>query len=94
MSACPLCGSDSPRRGTAPSGECSNLKGCNERRCARRIEASRKANPNGHQCHSTTGHASVLFCLLREGHGGLHLNGTREWGGDYEHPVAAAIRGP
>ena len=32
-----------------------------------------------------------LFCLLREGHGGFHLNGTREWGGDFQHYLAKEI---
>jgi hypothetical protein len=29
---------------------------------------------------------------LRVGHRGLHLNGTVEWDGDLEHPLATAIR--
>jgi hypothetical protein len=44
------------------------------------------------QCHGTTGNRTVLFCELRVGHMGLHLHGTREWGGNYEAPVAQALR--
>ena len=29
--------------------------------------------------------------MLRKGHGGLHLHGTKEWGGSYQHPVAKAL---
>ncbi len=94
MSACPFCGSTSPRRGTTPvgDGECSNVKGCNERRCRRRIELDKKRNPSGRQCFSTFGLSSVRFCLMREDHEGMHLNGTQEWSGGYQHPLAAAIR--
>jgi hypothetical protein len=75
-----------------PLGVCSNFKGCNERRCRRRIEDDKKANPHGKQCFSTFGHPSIRFCLLRENHSGMHLNGTQEWSGRYQHPLAMVIR--
>jgi hypothetical protein len=46
------------------------------------------------QCHSmhSVGRATYLFCELRVNHTGKHMNYSREWEGDAEHPVARAIR--
>lgn len=92
---CPFCGSTSPR-GTVPGTDtCRDERGCLARRCERRKrEDDERGLREGvkEQCHATRGRTSVKFCLLRVSHCGLHLNGTLEWSGDEEHPVAAALR--
>jgi hypothetical protein len=88
---CPFCGSTSPRATLPGTDTCSNERTCNERRCERRKREDDKRGVRG-QCHATRGARSVKFCLLSAGHHGLHLNGTLEWSGDEEHPVAAALR--
>lgn len=37
------------------------------------------------------GDRSIRFCTLLEGHDGLHLNGTKEWGGNERHPIAKIL---
>lgn len=96
MAACPQCGSSSPRRSADElTGVCANEKGCNERRCQRRIdEDDKRRSPNGQQrrqCTATTGDRSTRFCQMREGHKGNHVCGTREWSGNNTHPIAAIL---
>ena len=93
---CPFCGSTSPRGRVPGTDACRDERGCEARRCERRRQedAERSFREFGvrEQCHATRGRKSVKFCLLRKDHHGLHLNGTIEWSGDEEHPVAAALR--
>ena len=92
---CPNCGSTSPRAMLSESSKCSNERMCYARRCKRREqEDNERARREGvtEQCHSTRGHYSIKFCQLRVGHRGLHLNGTVEWAGREEHPLAKSLR--
>jgi len=92
---CPICGSTSPRSMEPGTAKCSNERTCNERRCRRRQrEDDQRGFREGvsEQCHATIGQRSIKFCLLRVGHGGLHLQGTVEWAGNEEHPVATVLR--
>ena len=92
---CCTCGSTSPRAMYPESSKCANERTCNERYCRRRKreDDERAARENVHeQCRATHGQRSIKFCELRVGHRGLHLNGTVEWDGDLEHPLATAIR--
>jgi hypothetical protein len=70
-----------------------NLKGCNERRCRERRRQDVVKKPFALQCRMTIGYSTVRFCELRTGHEGLHLHGTTEWSGTFEHPAAKAVRG-
>jgi hypothetical protein len=93
--ACPNCGSTSAQRLVQPDTDvCANVSGCDARRCRRRKEEDRKRFRGRRyvQCHATTGGRTTLFCELGEGHDGLHQHGTREWSGDYEAPIATALR--
>lgn len=87
---CPICGSTSARAHDSATGACTHPDGCNRRRCHRRCDEDARRGVR-EQCSATTGQRSVLFCVLRKGHGGLHLHGTKEWGGSYQHPVAKAL---
>lgn len=92
---CVACGSTSPRKMVAGTSFCANGRTCRERRCRRRQrEDDIRAAKEGmrEQCRATTGQRSISFCLLRTGHGGLHLNGVVEWADREEHPVAATFR--
>lgn len=89
---CPMCGSTSPRGIEGGAGLCANVKGCNARRCARRQREDDQSAVRD-QCHATMrGVRSIRFCTLRQGHQGMHLNGTREWAGNRAHPFAVAFR--
>jgi hypothetical protein len=95
MEPCPLCGSRGSRRDPSDKGVCRNVKHCDERRCMRRRREDRKrfVGVRWKQCPATTTPrgTSIRFCELGEGHKGKHLNGTREWGGDYSHPLGQAF---
>jgi hypothetical protein len=97
MPSCPTCGSKNPARlFNVDTGVCLNVPGCRARRCQRRKDDDNKrfkgTGVKRVQCHATTGELTVLFCELGEGHTGLHVNATREWGGNYEAPLAAVLR--
>ena len=94
MKPCPHCGSTSPRRLHDPdTGVCKNEYGCLSRKCQRRKEEDRKRFKGKRwvQCPATTGHGTIHFCELGEGHEGLHQRDTKQWGGSYVHPIAAAL---
>ena len=94
---CPNCGSTTKKYFDTVNGTCLRRKDCEARRCRRRqYEDDKRRKGEGkslRQCFSTFGHTSIRFCTLREGHTGLHLNGSVEWMGKESHPVANAIRG-
>ena len=83
---CKLCGSE---RAAKLGDCCRSVETCNRRRIARRIAESKKQG--GRQCPCTVGHTSIRFCLLREGHSGMHATQSVEWGGNASHPLAAAL---
>lgn len=95
---CRTCGSTKSKQVTVTrEGEvrfyCASQKGCIARRCQRRLEEDRKRG--GRQCMAATGVTSIRFCLLREGHEGLHLSGVTEWGksvGGLGKKVSEALR--
>lgn len=92
MIPCPICGATGTRRLHDPkTGQCKSEYGCLRRRCERRKDEDRKRDVR-EQCHGTFGMTSIRFCELRAGHKGLHLHGTQEWGGNFEHPLAKVIR--
>ena len=92
--ACPHCGSASPRRGVSVrTGACTNKAGCDRRRLVRRRDEDRlrfRGRP-WKQCHATTGATTIIFCELGVGHEGPHQRDSRQWGGDYVHPLAALL---
>ena len=92
--ACPKCGSQGNRNFNPKGLLCLNVGGCEQRRCQRRQDEDKKLwkDKRWVQCHGTSGGRTVIFCTLGEGHAGLHLQGTREWGGNYEAPIAQALR--
>lgn len=104
--ACSACGSTRAKLDDA--GRCTTRMHCHRRRIDRRIAEDDKHNPNGHQCMVAHGSGSIRFCLMREGHKGLHANGGIEWGSREEtesgrafanafralHSVARAKREP
>ncbi len=89
---CPKCGSTGNRNLNPENLLCLNVGGCEQRRCQRRKDEDRKSTVVWRQCHGTSGQRTVLFCELGQGHQGLHLHGTKEWGGNYEAPIAQALR--
>jgi hypothetical protein len=89
MSPCSHCGST--RSVLTQDGACLSAEGCRARRVNVRKREDRKRGVT-RQCFATYGQGSIRFCELREGHEGLHVHGSREWGGDYSHPIAQAFR--
>jgi hypothetical protein len=55
------------------------------RRITRRIALDKKRGAR--QCMSPRGKGSIRFCLLGDGHDGLHANGGLEWGSGHRTPV-------
>ena len=82
MDGCSVCGST---RAALSVGRCVAVPSCERRRIARRIEEDRKRG--GRQCMVSRGSATIRFCIMREGHGGRHTDGGREFGREEETAV-------
>jgi|SRR5271157_2060237 len=79
---CKVCGSTKAK---LLLDRCVNEAGCNVRRIERRIREDDKRG--GRQCMNALGSSSIRFCVMHEGHKGLHTNGGIEWGSEEESPV-------
>ena len=91
---CPRCGSVSLRSANKKTGACVKLEGCERRRLRRRkAEDDLRFSETfpWKQCRATTGATTIIFCELGDGHEGPHQRDSRQWGGDYTHPLAAAL---
>jgi len=91
MNTCSVCGSTRAKLDDA--GRCTAREHCNRRRIDRRIAEDDKKNPNRRQCMVAHGSGSIRFCLMREGHKGLHANGGIEWGSREETEAGSAFAG-